>query len=136
MTTNPETGQVVTKFCLGRTLFSEKPNAAMASNLWEKFSQGNILRDTLMISRETVNTASSKINNHKMWQPVPVSPTLSFFDLPTFENCFFFNCNYSFKFHHLYTYSTKFQRSSFTDFNAYKLNRNKLACTIIWNIFQ
>ena len=58
-------------------LFFDKPNAAMASNLRGKYSQWNILRDTLMIERETaVNTVSSKIKNHKMWQPVPVSPII------------------------------------------------------------
>ena len=66
VTTNPESGKVVTKFYSGRTFFSEKPNAAMGS-WW-----GNIAKETyceiylLMIERETVNTAFSKIKNHKM----------------------------------------------------------------------
>ena len=65
VTSNPELGQVVTKIYSDRTYFSEKPNAAMAS-LWGKYSQGNILRDKLMIERETVKTTSSKIKNYKM----------------------------------------------------------------------
>ena len=65
-TTNLKSGQVVTKFYSGRTFFSEKPNDTMASNLWGKYSQENILRDTLMKDRETVNTVFSKIKNHKM----------------------------------------------------------------------
>ena len=68
VTTNPDSGQVVTNIYSGRTFFFEKPNAAMAANLWGKYSQGNIcvLRDTQMIERKTVNTVSSKIKNHKM----------------------------------------------------------------------
>ena len=66
VTTNPESGQVVTKFYSGRTFFSEKPNDTMASNLWGKYSQENIFRDTLILEREIVNTASSKIKNYKM----------------------------------------------------------------------
>ena len=74
VTTNPESGQVVTKIYSGRTFFL-KSQMLLWPPLWRKYSQGNILRDTLIIERETVNTASSKIKNHKMGQPVPVSPT-------------------------------------------------------------
>ena len=54
-----------------QNFFSEKSNADMASNLWKNIAKETILRDTLMIEREIINTTSS---NNMVCDNLPQSP--------------------------------------------------------------